>query len=318
MDPLTQEIDNLPESIDIIPQYHDSLEAVEFANDFLNFSPEGEPLQLVITDSSTYNSQSCSTSTTSSKQPAMQPIDESAFQAPITLPFNVFLGSMALVHPEYAYPTLPFSVAVSIPPLILAPVPEPALDAPPIAPITEDLLPLPFPSRSSTPPSQVQTSTPKKSKATSRKRKRDTTPDVQEAPPLACEKSHRKRRRTWRHVEGLERLSGELNPSTLEKVFFSLNTGSTAMGYKLDTGRFDLSKEVFICGERLRQGCSQRGTSDILELGDKGLCGMVFMAEQSLRRHLQTTLSHVGKRPCQNCGSMYALRKDGYDRHVSK
>jgi hypothetical protein len=319
MDPLTGEINNHSEDINTSYHRHDTLEAEKFANDFLIFSPDGELPQLVTTGSSTSNSRSSSTLTTPVKQPVqpvVQPIDEPAFQAPIPLPFNLFLGSMALVHHDYAYTAFPFPVPVPIPPLVPAPVSEPALDALSVASITEGLLLSPPPPHPLTP--EVWTLAPKKSNAAVRKRKRETTPDDREAPPLACERSHRKRRRTWRHVEGLERLSGTLDLSTLEKVFFSLNTGYTAMGYKLDMGRFGLTKDVFVCGERLRQGCSQRGTSDVLELGDKGLCGMVFLAEQSLRRHLQTALSHVGKRPCQKCGGMYALRKDGYDRHVSK
>jgi hypothetical protein len=313
---LTRGIDDPSESIDITYQDCGTLEAEEFANNFLNFSPDEKPPQLVTTGSPTSTSPSSSTLTTPSKQSVVQPIDKPAFQAPTPIPFGVFVGSMALVHHEYAYTTFPFPVAVPIPQLAPAPVPEPALDAPFIAPIIENLLSSSPLLHQSTP--EVWTLTPKKSKAASRKRKREATPDGQEAPPLVCEKSHRKRRRTWRHVEGLERLPGELDPSTLEEVFFFLNTGTTATGYKLDMNRFSLTKDVFICGERLRQGCSQRGTSDILELGDKGLCGMVFLAEQSLRRHLQTALSHVGKRPCQKCGGMYALRKDGHDRHVSE
>jgi len=310
MNPLTGEIDNEPEGKH---QHHDTLEAEKFANDFLIFSPIGEPLQLVATGSSTSNSPSSSMLATPSNQPVVQPINGPAFQA---LPFNVFVGPVAFVHHDYAYTTFPFSVAVPMPPLVPVPVPDLALDALSAPSITGNLLPFsPLPRA---PIPEVCTSAPKTSKAASRKRKRDTTPTNQEAPPLACENSHRKRRRTWRHVEGLERLSGTLDPSALEKIFFALNTGSTAMGYKLDMGQFGLTKDVFVCGERLRQGCSQRGTSDVLELGDRRLCGMVFLAEQSLRRHLQTALSHVGKRPCQKCGGLYALRKDGYDRHVSK
>lgn len=278
-------------------------------NDFLLFSPDGEPPQLVATGSSIPNSLSSSALTTPSKQPVVQTSDEPALHAPISLPFDEFVGSMALVHHEFADTTIPCSVALILP----ASTPEPVLDTPSIAPITEILLSSSPPPRPPTP--EVSTSAPK---TASHKRKRDATPDDQEAPPLACERSHRKRRRTWRHVEGLERLPGELDPSTLEKVIFSLNAGGTATGYKLDMERFGLTKDVFVCGERLRQGCSQRGTSDILELGDKELCGMVFLAEQSLRRHLQTSLSHVGRRPCQKCGGMYTLRRDGYDRHVSK
>ena len=317
MVPLTGEIDNHPDGFDTIYRHH-TLEAEKFANDFLIFSPNGEPPQLDATDSSISNSPSSSMLTTPSRQPLVQPIDESAFQAPIPLPFNVFMGPVALVHHDYAYTAFPFPVAIPIPPYVPTPVPEPAPDVPSVAAITEEpLLTSSPPPRPPTP--EVWVPAPKKSRAANRKRKRDTTPDDQEeAPPLACEKSHRKRRRTWRHVEGLERLSATLDPSTLDKVFFTLNTGSTATGYQLNKGRFGLTKDVFVCGERLRQGCSQRGTSDILELGDKRLCGMVFLAEQSLRRHLQTALSHVGKRPCQKCGSMYALRKDGYDRHVSE
>jgi len=316
MVPLTGEIDSHPEGTDTTCRHHNNFEAEKFANDFLIFSPNGELPQLDATSSPISNSPSSSMLTTPSRQPLVQPIDESAFQAPISLPFNVFMGPVALLHHDYAYSAFPFPVAVPIPPFVPAPVPEPALDALSAAAIAENLLTASPPPRPPTP--EVCVSVPTKSRAANRKRKRDTTPDDLEAPPLACEKSHRKRRRTWRHVEGLERLSGTLNPTTLEKVFFTLNTGSTATGYKLDTGRFGLTKDVFVCGEHLRQGCSQRGTSDILELGDKRLCGMVFLAEQSLRRHLQTALSHVGKKPCQKCGCMYALRKDGYDRHVSK
>lgn len=281
-------------------------------DDFLLFSPDEDPLQPVATGSSTSNSLSSSTLTTPSKQSVVQASDEPALYAPISLPFNGFVGSTALVRHEYTYTFIPCSVALILP----APAPEQVLDAPSIVPITEILLPSSPPPRPPTP--EVSTSVPKRSKAASRKRKLDTTLDDQEAPPLACEKSHRKRRRTWRHVEGLERLPGRLEPSTLEKVHFSLNAGGIATGYKLDMERFGLTKDVFVCGERLRQGCSQRGTSDILELGDKELCGMVFLAEQSLRRHLRTSLSHVGRRPCQKCGGMYTLRRDGYDRHVSK
>ena len=310
---LTGVIDNHPDGIGIGYQHH-SLEDEKFANDFLIFSPNGEPPQLV-TGPSTSNSPSSSMLTTPRKEPVVQPIDELAFQAPISFPCNVFVRPMALFPPECAYATFPISVTTQ---LVAAPVPETALDALFVTASTENLLTSSTPPRLPTPIPEVWAPIPKKTRVANRKRQRDTTPDGQEAPPLACEKSHRKRRRTWRHVEGLERLSGTLDPTTLEKLFFTLNTGSTAMGYKLDMGRFGLTKDVFICGERLRQGCSQRGTSDILELGDKGLCGMVFLAEQSLRRHLQTALSHVGKRPCQKCGSMYALRKDGYDRHVSE
>ena len=313
MVPFTGVIDNHPNGIGIGYQHH-SLEDEKFANDFLNFSPIGEPLQLV-TGPSTSRSTSSSILTTPRKEPVVQPTDELAFQAPIPLPFNLFSDPMTGLPHDYACATFPFPVAA---PLVPAPVPEPALDAIYATASTENLLTSSTPPRLPTPIPEVWAPIPKKNRVANRKRQRDTTPDDQEAPPLACEKSHRKRRRTWRHVEGLERLSGTLDPTTLEKLFFTLNTGSTAMGYKLDMGRFSLTKDVFICGERLRQGCSQRGTSDVLELGDKGLCGMVFLAEQSLRRHLQTALSHVGKRPCQKCGSMYALRKDGYDRHVSE
>lgn len=314
MDAFAREIDNHPEDFDI-SKHHDVFEAEAFANDFLIFSPDGEPPQLVTTGS-TSNSPSSSTLTTPVKQPVVQPIEMPAFQAPIPLPFNVFVGPVALVHHEYAYSTFPFHVAAPVSPFIPASVAEPTLNAASVAPIADNLLPSPPPPRPQTP--VVWMPTQKKSRTVSRKRRRDVTPDDQEAPPLACEKSHRKRRRTWRHVEGLERLSGELDLSALEMVSFSLNTGSTATGYKLDMEQFGLTKHVFVCGERLRQGCSQRGTSDVLELGDNGLCGMVFMAEQSLRRHLQTSLSHVGKRPCQKCGGMYALRKDGYERHASR
>jgi len=314
MDPFAREIDSHPGDFDI-SEHHDTLEAEAFANDFLIFSPDGEPPQFV-TAGSTSNSLSSSTLTTPIKQLVVQPIDKPAFHAPIPLPFNVFVGPLALIHHEYAYSTSPFPVTATISPLIPAPVAEPTLSAPSVAPITDALLSSSPPPRPPTPVLWVPA--PRKSKTASRKRKREITPDDQEAPPLACQKSHRKRRRTWRHVEGLERLPGKLDPSTLDKVSFSLNTGNTGTGYKLDMERFGLTKHVFVCGERLRQGCSQRGTSDVLELGDDGLCGMVFVAEQSLRRHLQTALSHVGKRPCQKCGGMYALRKDGYERHASR
>lgn len=311
MAPLTGVIDNYPE--DDIAFQHDNLEAEKFANDFLIFSPNGEPLQL-LTLPSTSDSPS-SMLTTPRKELVVQP-NEPPFYAQIPHPFNIFMGPVAFVRNDYASVANLLSVTAPMHPLPPALVPEPTLDDLYITTITENLLTSSPPPCLPTP--EVLVPVPKKSRAANRKRQRETTPDDQEAPPLACEKSHRKRRRTWRHVEGLERLSGSLDPTTLEKIYFTLNTGSTAMGYKLDMGRFGLTKDVLVCGERLRQGCSQRGTSDILELGDKGLCGMVFLAEQSLRRHLQTALSHVGKRPCQKCGSMYALRKDGYDRHVSK
>ena len=303
-------IDNSPEGI-IAFQHNRNLEAEKFANDFLIFSPDGELPQL-LTGPSTSDAPSSPMLPTPRKELVTQQTDGPPFYAQIPHPFNL----MAPVHNDYACMAYPRSVATPMPPLLAALVPEPTLDDLRITTITENLLPSSPPPRLPTP--EVWLPAPKKSRAANRKRQRDTTPEGEEAPPLACEKSHRKRRRTWRHVEGLERLSSSLDPTTLEKVYFTLNTGSTATGYKLDRGRFGLTKDVFVCGERLRQGCSQRGTSDILELGDKGLCGMVFLAEQSLRRHLQTALSHVGKRPCQKCGSMYALRKDGYDRHVSK
>jgi hypothetical protein len=139
------------------------------------------------------------------------------------------------------------------------------------------------------------------------------------APPLASPESHRKRRGTWQHVKGLEKLPGALNPSKLETIFCNSRDGGTVTGYILARERFGLTKDVFVCGERLTSGYSQRGRSDVLELGDKTLCGTVFVSEHALWRHARTAISHIGKtKPCEKCGGMYAARKDSYDRHVSK
>src|SRR5258706_8322347 len=186
---LTGVIDNHPEGVDTEYQRH-NLELEKFANDFLIFSPKGEPPQLV-TGPSTSNSPSSSMLTTPRKEPAVQPIDGLAYQAPIPLPFSVFMRPVALIHHDYTLTPFPFSVAPPISPLVPGgPVPEPALDALFATAITEDLLNSSTPPRLPTPIPEVWAPVPKKTRVANRKRHRDTTPDSQETPLLACENSH--------------------------------------------------------------------------------------------------------------------------------
>jgi hypothetical protein len=231
-------------------------------------------------------------SSTRSTQPVVQ---EPAYQGPFTRPFNFLQGPMALPHNGYQYTGFPpaapdtFQLVPNTWPISPNPV-----DLPP-------LLTLPHP-----PIAEGGASTPRKFKVTS---------GSHDAP---LPESHRKRRGTRRHVEGLENISGALNPSTLQQVSSVSHTGRTRVGYKLDSKKFGLSRDVFICGERLVQGHPQRGINDIFELGDEGLCGAAFVTEPTMWRHIDTAISHVGKGECTMCGRMYAIRKDGCRRHASK